>query len=97
MEAEGFASPRALQEQEEVYPHLLLVWQAFFDASNARAIGMGGIGGIPPSEIEAEIRRFRIDDWDEQEEFRYLLRALDAEYLAYQSEQHKTPAPSSAK
>lgn len=89
MEEEGIANPRALQERPELFPHLDLVWQAFFDASNARQLGMGGVGGIPPSEIEAELRRFRIEEWEEQEEFRFYIRALDNEYLHYQAEQSK--------
>jgi hypothetical protein len=86
LEDEGIARPRALEERPELFPHLDMVWQAFFDASNARQIGFGGVGGLPPSEIEAEIRRFRIESWEEQEDFRFLLRALDNEYLAYQAE-----------
>ena len=86
LEEEGLAHPRALEERPEVYPHLMDVWRAFFDASNARSIGFGGVGGIPPSEIEAEIRRFRIEAWEDQEDFRFLIRALDNEYLAYQAE-----------
>lgn len=86
LEDEGLAHPRALQERPDLFPHLDMVWQAFFDASNARQIGFGGVGGIPPSEIEAEIRRFRIEDWSEAEDFRFLLRFLDNEYLSYQAE-----------
>ena len=88
LEEEGIATPQALQTQPELFPHLALVWDAFFDASNARQIGgFGGVGGIPPSAIEAELRRFRIDNWEDQEEFRMYLRVLDSEYLQYHSEQ----------
>ena len=63
------------------------MWEAFFDASNSRSVsGFGGVGGIPPTEIEAEIRRFQIEDPEDQEEFRLFIRALDNEYLRYQAD-----------
>jgi hypothetical protein len=53
---------------------------------------MGGVGGIPPSEIEAELRRWRITDEDEQEEFWFLLRVLDSEYLKIGNEEREHKA-----
>ena len=77
-----------------MYPHLLDVWQAFFDASNARPIGFGGVGGIPPSEIEAELRRFHVSEEEDRQVFWHLIRKMDHEYLEYQSEKAESKSKS---
>lgn len=90
LEEDGIVEdPQALRDRPELFPHLALVWQAFFDANTSRPIGMGGVGGISPTDIEAEIRRFQIEDPDEREIFYLLVRGLDNEYLTAQSEKSK--------
>lgn len=79
--------PPELENPPDVPSHLLHVWRCFWQASNARPLGgMGGAGGIPLSEIEAQLRLHRITDWDEQTSFVEYVQALDHEYLVYQNE-----------
>jgi hypothetical protein len=60
---------------------------AFQELSSDRQIGaMGGCGAIPSAAIGRYADRHRIDDADAFEAFRSAIRAMDAEYLAWQSE-----------
>ena len=86
---EGIVSNvRALEEQPELLPHLRHIWSCFWQASKARPRdGMGGVGGIPLTEVEAVMRLWQITDWDAQLEFTEMLAAMDHEYLTILSEQ----------
>jgi hypothetical protein len=64
-----------------------LYFAAFQELSSDRQLGaMGGCGAIPSAAIILYARRHGLDDEDEYEAFCSAIRAMDAEYLAYQSE-----------
>ena len=79
----------ALKERPELPRHLHALWSGFWRASKGRSIGMGGIGGIPLTEIEAVMRLWRIEEWSEQVDFITLIEGMDNAYLAYHAEKHE--------
>jgi hypothetical protein len=66
--------------------HLLFHWSAFADLSTDRQVGFG-IGPIPGSAIRAYAQWYGIDDADEYERFKSLIRTMDREFLTWRAEQ----------
>lgn len=87
MAAEGQIIPD-LKSRVDPAPHLVVHWNAFWELSTERQIGMG-LGPIPWTAIVAYARELRFDDDDERERFRGLIRAMDGEYLKWRAEQGK--------
>lgn len=75
----GKAIP-ALENQPEIYDDLFDVWQAFQDLNNSRTAGFD-VNPIQISQIEAWLRLHRITDYEEQQDYFYLIRKLDDEWL----------------
>jgi hypothetical protein len=74
--------------EAELPPGVEFYLAAFHELSHDRASGMGGPGGIPFTAIDAYARRRGIDGEDFDVLLK-LLRACDAEFLAYVSELSK--------
>ena len=66
-------------------PHLLFHWSAFVDLSTDRQMGFG-VGPIPWSALDMYARRYGLDDPDEFDRFKRLVRALDGTFLAWHTE-----------
>ena len=76
----------ALKERPELPRHLHAIWSGFWIASPSRPIGMGGVGGVLLTEVEAVMRLYRIEDWSAQMDFMQLIKGLDHAYLDFQAE-----------
>lgn len=79
--AEGGDVAPGHEVDPEIPIHLLWVWQAFWELTNDRPLGFGGVGGIPFTAIDVYARRYGIGCLDEFTRFRALIRALDDEYV----------------
>lgn len=67
-------------------PHLQFHYVAFWELSTDRQIGFG-IGPLPWSAIDRYAGRFGIDDPDEFDRFKRLMRAMDRAFLGWRGEQ----------
>lgn len=70
--------------------HLLFHWSAFADLSTDRPVGFG-IGPIPGSAIRAYAQWYSIDDSDEYERFKSLIRRMDREFMKWHQEAEPGP------
>lgn len=75
----GRKVPDAFKAQPRVRPHLLVVWDGFWELNTERQIGMV-LGPIPGSAIRAYAHDAGLHG-SAAETFRALIRALDADYL----------------
>lgn len=90
MEAEPGFCPRFMADRPELWPHLTLYSEAFGDLSSERPLGaMGGCGSISWSAIDRYAERYGIDDLDDFERFRRMIRAQDRVYLEDVAERAK--------
>jgi hypothetical protein len=78
----------ALDARPEVSDHLGFVWSAFWELGSDRAIGFAA-GPIPFTAIDAYAARYGIDDIDQFDRFRALIRAMECERADYQEERRK--------
>lgn len=77
---QGREPPAPFYEKPELPQHLQLVWEAFFDLTTERHVGMG-IGPIPSSMIRVHVRdELELRD-DAAEHAFSLIRRMDQEYL----------------
>lgn len=81
----GVAAENGYQVPDEdlppdVLPECEFVFSAFWELSTDRPVGMG-IGAIPWSSINSFAVRHGIEQIDDFEQFSFLIRAIDAEYL----------------
>ena len=67
----------AISTAPEIWPHLTFYLEAFFALSPDRHEG----GAIPFSAVDRYAARYGLDDVDEFERFRTLIRALDDAFL----------------
>jgi hypothetical protein len=90
-------TPKALEDEPEIYPDVLWLWDAFWLLHRSRPIGMT-VGPIPLTEIEAYIRLYQVQ---QVELLITAVDALDRLYLEHEAEQHrskvKTPAGGTTK
>lgn len=77
----GEAPPKALVDRPELSPGLRLYFDAFTDIDKDRPSGLGGIGAIPFTSIDAYARRIGIDAPDEFRMFMHLIQRMDAVLL----------------
>ena len=85
----------SLAEKPELQKHLAHYFEAFTILTVSRAAYQGCVGYIPLSEIHAYFQMFGITDIEEKQDYLYLIRALDEEYIGYlnkKSEQWTTPS-----
>lgn len=75
---------KALEDRPQVRSGLLLYWQAFWDVSTCRRIGMEGASPVPWTAIDAWARRHGIagDGFDRLVE---LIERMDAVWMKDQS------------
>lgn len=86
MESGGELPPLPFLQKEPEFPEALRwAWEAFWELSSDRSIGMA-LGPIPWSSIDRYAARFGIADGDEFEQFLHFVRALDGAYRNYKSE-----------
>lgn len=79
--------PPALLRKPEVSPGLDRYLTAFWDLTSERQLGaMGGCGSIPWTAIDRYAARQGLDDLDDFERFRSIIRAMDGAYLAHVAE-----------
>lgn len=71
-----------LEEQPEVYPHLMWVWDAFCEIEKSRQYGFGHPQPISLHEIESYARLNSITGEDLQELLTYV-RFLDQSFIAW--------------
>jgi hypothetical protein len=74
---------------------LEFVYSSFWDLSSDRSVGMG-TGPIPYSSIIRYADRFNLSS-EETEEFAYLLREMDSEFLDYIAQQREKEQASGKK
>lgn len=79
--------PDAIKNAPELLPGLQFVFEAFGELNTTRAMGQVE-GPIPWTAIReyAEVYDVRGDEFDE---FNYLIRAMDLEYMSFRSEELK--------
>lgn len=70
---------------------LAFYWQAFWDLTTDRQIGMG-IGPIPWSAVDRYAARHRLDDDEQFDLFARFVRAMDAVFLKTIHERQKRDA-----
>lgn len=79
--AETGDTPTALLEKPEIEDHLGFVWSAFWALSGDRQIVAGGVGVIPFTAINDYAARYGINDLDEFERFRALIKSIDTAFV----------------
>lgn len=90
MEADPTFLPAFMVDRPELEPHLTLFSEAFSDLTTDRQLGaMGGAGPIPWSAIDRYAARHEIDDLDDFDRFRRMIRAQDRTYLEHMAEEAK--------
>jgi len=72
-------------------------YEAFAHLTTSRQVVMGGIGGIPVSQVESYLNLRGIKDIDERLTFLKLVTALDVVYLEHHRETYKQQQESSKK
>lgn len=88
--------PEGYLDRPEVQPESAFVWDAFWSLSSDRPTGMS-TGPIPFSAVDRFAQRYGIDDLDEFDGFRSIIRAIDAEYLRLKAAPSDEPKPASKK
>ena len=73
-----------------------LIWNAFFDLTGDRPAGMGFVGRIPFTSVDAYARRYGINHIDDFERFQRLLRIMDDAFVAHTMEKLRTKDPPTA-
>ncbi len=77
-----------LESRIDPAPHLTFHWAAFNDLSTDRPSGFG-VGAIPFTSINTFAERYGIDDLDEFDRFKRLIRVMDRAFLAWHAEREK--------
>lgn len=91
MEHDPSFCPPFMADRPELAPHLALFSEAFSDLSTDRPFSaMGGAGPIPWSAIDRYAARHEIDDPDDFDRLRRMIRAQDRAYLDHMAEEAKT-------
>lgn len=73
----------------ELSDDLLFAYRAFYELTTDRAVGFA-VGPIPFAAIDAYARRYGVDDRDEFDRLRDLVRAADEAYLAEMTRRAET-------
>jgi len=75
---------KAWQERVEVYEDLRWIYHGFAQLSSSRRMdGMGGVGGIAPTEVQAWLDLNDVRDQRRRGEFVALVGAMDAEFMSF--------------
>ncbi|WP_232629164.1 phage tail assembly chaperone [Methylobacterium sp. Leaf118] len=92
MEHDPSFFPAFMAERPELWPHLAFYSEAFADLSADRQLGaMGGAGQVPWSSIDRYADRYEIDDLDDFDRFRRMIRAQDRIYLEHMAKSSRQP------
>lgn len=81
-QARGAKTPE-LEQWPDLDEGLEIFWVAFAELSPRRQAGMGYIGAIPYSEMNAWMQAHNITDEDDRAVFLQYVNALDAAYREY--------------
>jgi hypothetical protein len=84
MAADTGAILPALESRVRPYPHLTFYWNAFFNLSSDRQVGLS-LGRIPWTSIDRYAARYRVDNPDSFDLLVRFLRAMDEVLLAYEA------------
>jgi hypothetical protein len=76
---EGKPVPAEYAWRPRLHPALQIYWDAFWELSADRQVGMA-IGRIPYTAIDRYAVRYGIEDVDEFDTFREIMRSMDAEF-----------------
>jgi hypothetical protein len=76
---EGKPVPPDYLQRPRLHPALQIYWDAFWELSADRQIGMA-IGRIPFTAIDRYAVRYGIEEVDEFDTFRNVIRSMDAEF-----------------
>lgn len=79
----------ALENRPSLTPWIAGYYEAFMVLGDSRPVYMGGLGPIQLTEIAAYCGLYGITDPDEVDDFLYMIRALDTEYLTLLAERRK--------
>jgi hypothetical protein len=77
----GREAPTEFYERPEIEPHLTWLWNAFWELTTERQIGMA-IGPIPGSKIREYVREEMGLDGVEYDHGRAVIRRMDDDYVA---------------
>jgi len=75
----GRTAPDGFYDRPDVEPHLVWLWNAFWELGTERQLGMS-VGPIPGSSIREYLRDIDLDDAD-HERARAIIRKADNAYL----------------
>jgi hypothetical protein len=75
----GHSVPAAYLKRPRLHPQFQFYWDAFWELSSDRQVGMA-IGRIPFSSIDRYAQRYDLDQVDEFDLFREVMRSMDAEF-----------------
>lgn len=90
MEADPVFIPAFMADRPDLEQHLILYSEAFADLSTDRPLGaMGGAGPIPWSAIDRYAARHEIDDPEDFDRLRRMIRVQDQAYLNHMVESAK--------
>lgn len=93
MEHDPSFCPPFMAERPELAPHLAFYSDAFSELDTDRQFGaLGGAGRIPWSAIDRYAARHEIDDPDDFDRLRRMIRAQDRAYLDHMAEEAKARA-----
>ena len=84
----GRPFPQSYLDRPELNILEIGYWQAFNELSSSRQSGMG-LGFIPYSEISAYLDEHHILDYEERFEWRYLITAIDTEFITIKNAEHE--------
>ena len=77
---QGREAPPEFHDCPEIEPHLTMIWNAFWDLSTERQIGMA-IGPIPVSKIREHLRDEIGLIGDDYDHARTIIRRMDGAYV----------------
>lgn len=70
----------ALENRPELDEYLWIYWQAFWELSSSRSVGLA-LNPITIEDIEAWLRIHRIEDADDRQTMLSTIKSMDALYL----------------
>lgn len=82
--------PKALANRIAPDEERIFVWNAFWELHTDRPVAMAGVSYLPFSSIDRYAARYGLDDIDEFDRFRSLIRAVDAEFVTWARRKSKT-------
>lgn len=85
LKKDGHDTTGILEDEPELFPDLIVYWNAFHFLNSSRNSGMS-IGAIPLPAYESYFHIFGIDSLEERLEYIRFVSVLDSEFLKWQGE-----------